>query len=378
MYLYWIVAFFVVFVANLNAAMTTTDNLQIGGNGCNTSGSSYTGTCTITGSGIGYLDKPLNVDTLILSANGALPQKVVVLRLPERGSNSIKHLIIQRQNGIKDAIGKEVPFRLDFDLGGSSNTTLVIDNITGSGNNPMNVVFGANGMTLTYPATGGVKVTQPNGTTISPTNPSGGSNNGNTGGNFNVPPEATQEQIQNAAYGYAIALKEQLVRESTNTMILYNILNNYDGTYMSYDYGLSHQFSMGAFNNGGFFRYYNQNSNNGFDIGAKSKLRVANRFYLRSALYYSYIDFGKALDTKFATHSIIAGIGLLKEFDFALGGSGNVFFVLNPSVNAYYAATLKGKYIPTNHLVFGNIALDTGVKIKKNKPFASRKCRRCI
>ena len=39
--------------------------------------------------------------------------------------------------------------------------------------------------------------------------------------------------------------------------------------------------------------------------------------------------------------------------------------MLNPSVNAYYAATLKGKYIPTNHLVFGNIALDTGLKIKK-------------
>ncbi|MGX3046174.1 hypothetical protein, partial [Helicobacter sp. T3_23-1056] len=187
----------------------------------------------------------------------------------------------------------------------------------------------------------------------------------NTGGNVNIPADATPTQIQNAVYGYAIALKEQIVRESTNTMILYNILNNYDGTYMSYDYGLSHQFSMGAFNNGGFFRYYNQNSTNGFDIGAKSKLRVANRLYLRSALYYSYMDFGKALDTKFATHSIIAGIGLLKEFDFALGSSGNVFFVLNPSVNLYYAAILKGKYIPTNHLGFGNIALDTGIKIKK-------------
>ena len=158
---------------------------------------------------------------------------------------------------------------------------------------------------------------------------------------------------------YEQALNEQLHLESTNTLILYNILNNYDGTYINYDYGLGHQVGVGAFNNGGFARYYNYNSKNGFDIGAKLKIAVANKLYLRGAAYYTY--FGSST---LASHSLVFGLGVLKNFDFALGSSGNVFWVLNPSANLYYAATLKGKYMPANHLGFGNVALDTGVRIK--------------
>ncbi|ETD24796.1 hypothetical protein [Helicobacter macacae] len=147
--------------------------------------------------------------------------------------------------------------------------------------------------------------------------------------------------------------------ESTNTLILYNILNNYDGTYINYDYGLGHQVGIGAFNNGGFARYYNYNSKNGFDIGAKLKIAVANKLYLRGVAYYTY--FGSST---LASHSLVFGLGVLKNFDFALGSSGNVFWVLNPSANLYYAATLKGTYMPANHLGFGNVALDTGLRIK--------------
>ncbi|MGX2971518.1 hypothetical protein [Helicobacter sp. T3_23-1059] len=323
-------------------------------------GANNTGHCIITGTGWLTLNQSMNADSLTI-AQEPNADCSLLLSFPQGSNNTISNLIIARNGGTSN--GAALILSLLRTVSGS----LTITNVTSNLANPLGVRLDAGFNLINQDGTGGVSVTLPNGQTINKAgNPSmSGSNNGNTGGSVNIRPNATPAQIQNAAIEYPKALKEQLVRESTNTMILYNILNNYDGTYMSYDYGLSHQFSMGAFNNGGFFRYYNQNSNNGFDIGAKSKLRVANRFYLRSALYYSYVDFGKALATKFATHSIIAGIGLLKEFDFAIGGSGNVFFVLNPSVNAYYATTLKGKYIPTNHLVFGNIALDTGLKIKK-------------
>ncbi|WP_181882931.1 hypothetical protein, partial [Helicobacter sp. MIT 01-3238] len=40
-------------------------------------------------------------------------------------------------------------------------------------------------------------------------------------------------------------MQEREHLESTNTLILYNILNNYDGTYINYDYGLGHQVGVG-------------------------------------------------------------------------------------------------------------------------------------
>ena len=160
---------------------------------------------------------------------------------------------------------------------------------------------------------------------------------------------------------YAQALNEQLHLESTNTLILYNILNNYDGTDINYDYGLGHQVGVGALNNGGFVRYTNTNgrNGNGVDVGVKLKIALANRLYLRGVAYYTYLG-SRALES----HSLVFGLGVLKNFDFALGSSSNVFWVLNPSANLYYAATLKGTYMPANHLGLGNVALDTGVRIK--------------
>ena len=352
--------FYICLVSTILSGFFSLANAACGTPRLTCTGANNTGHCIITGTGWLTLNQSMNADSLTIAQEPNADCSLLV-SFPQGSNNTITNLIIARSGGTSNGVA------LILSLLRTVSGNLTITNVTSNLTNPLGVRLDVGFNLKNQDGTGGVSVTLPNGQTINKAgNPSmSGSNNGNTGGNLNLPTNATPAQIQNAAIEYAKALKEQVVRESTNTMILYNMLNNYDGTYMGYDYGLSHQFGMGAFNNGGFFRYYNQNSNNGFDIGAKSKLRVANHLYLRSSLYYSYVDFGKTLGTKFDTHSIIAGIGLLKEFNFGLGSSGNVFFVLNPSVNLYYAATLKGKYIPTNHLGFGNIALDTGIKIKK-------------
>lgn len=321
------------------------------------SGANYTGHCILSGSGaLNINNGSLNAETLTVMGGG---DESCGLRLTTaQGSrNTIGKIIMQRKTS-KNVIGQNTTFQLVLHSVGYSELTIG-DIVMGVGVDESNVAhvrFGPYGTpklentNLSKDATGAY---------IPRKETSGTGGSGNTGGEFTPPENATPEQLLQSVIKYAQSLNEQLHLESTNTLILYNILNNYDGTYINYDYGLGHQVGVGAFNNGGFARYYNYNSKNGFDIGAKLKIAVANRLYLRGVAYYTY--FGSST---LASHSLVFGLGVLKNFDFALGSSGNVFWVLNPSANLYYAATLKGTYMPANHLGFGNVALDTGVRIK--------------
>ncbi|ETD23601.1 hypothetical protein [Helicobacter macacae] len=332
------------------------DTLTCRGAGTNAtltcSGAGYTGQCVLSGEGYCYVPSNLNIETLTV-IGGALPA-ALGLTAQASGNNRIGKIIIQRKSGTAkqlslNAYNKQKDARLtvgDIVLGGGVDET-----------NALVVRFSS--FTVSLENTGLSKDATGAYIPRKETSGTGGGGGGNQGGEFTPPENATPEQLLQSVIKYAQALNEQLHLESTNTLILYNILNNYDGTYINYDYGLGHQVGIGAFNNGGFARYYNYNSKNGFDIGAKLKIAVANKLYLRGVAYYTY--FGSST---LASHSLVFGLGVLKNFDFTLGSSGNVFWVLNPSANLYYAATLKGTYMPANHLGFGNVALDTGVRIK--------------
>ena len=323
----------------------------------------YGGECVISGSGRLTLDKPIQADKLIV-ANATFNPADKILALYLTGQNHINEIIIMREGGTDD---KGIPAWLELSLRSDAAAirprSIRIENLTKSANvkTPYYLRLPDTGLS-TLVNQDGVQTGQYGAyipTRNTGTSGGGAGGSGNTGGEFTPPENATPEQLLQSVIKYAQSLNEQLHLESTNTLILYNILNNYDGTYINYDYGLGHQVGVGAFNNGGFARYYNYNSKNGFDIGAKLKIAVANRLYLRGVAYYTY--FGSST---LASHSLVFGLGVLKNFDFALGSSGNVFWVLNPSANLYYAATLKGTYMPANHLGFGNVALDTGVRIK--------------
>ena len=83
----------------------------------------------------------------------------------------------------------------------------------------------------------------------------------------------------------------------TNTMLIYNMLHNYEGTYLAYDYGLANTISVGAFQNGFFARYYTKSKLNdfgqeyGYDVGFKfrSKWTKANLYY--SDYFQNSIEF---------------------------------------------------------------------------------------
>ncbi len=326
------------------------------------SGGKYTGHCVISGTGLLQLDSTLKAESLTI-AQEQNADCGIVLSLAQ-GSNTIGKLIVSREGG---SANDGSPLRLTM-IRATQGTTLTIEVVTKNAGikSPLGIYLQEADFVLkNQDGTSGVNITLANGQVINKPNESsaisggGTGGSGNQGGEFTPPENATPEQLLQSVIKYAQALNEQLHLESTNTLILYNILNNYDGTYINYDYGLGHQVGIGAFNNGGFARYYNYNSKNGFDIGAKLKIAVANRLYLRGVAYYTY--FGSST---LASHSLVFGLGVLKNFDFALGSSGNVFWVLNPSANLYYAATLKGTYMPANHLGFGNVALDTGLRIK--------------
>lgn len=137
-----------------------------------------------------------------------------------------------------------------------------------------------------------------------------------------------------------------------NTMLIYNMLHNYEGTYLAYDYGLANTISVGAFQNGFFARYYTKNkwassgNDHGYDIGIKFRSK-----WTKANLYYSH----------YYQDSLVATLGLKREFSFNLSDSFG--FVLTPSVNANYAMTLKKDYIPTNHLGFFTAELQAGVRL---------------
>lgn len=137
-----------------------------------------------------------------------------------------------------------------------------------------------------------------------------------------------------------------------NTMLIYNMLSNYEGTYLAYDYGLANTISVGAFQNGFFARYYTKNkwassgNDHGYDIGIKFRSK-----WTKANLYYSH----------YYQDSIVATLGLKREFSFNLSDSFG--FVLTPSINANYAMTLKKDYIPTNHLGFFTAELQAGVRL---------------
>lgn len=310
----------------------------------------YGGECVISGSGRLTLDKPIQADKLIV-ANATFNPADKSLELYLTGQNHINEIIIMREGGTgNDGFPAWLELGLRSDAAAIRPRSIRIENLTKSANvkTPYYLRLPETGLS-TLVNQDGVQAGQ-YGAYIPTRNTGtsgggGGGGSGNTGGEFTPPENATPEQLLQSVIKYAQSLNEQLHLESTNTLILYNILNNYDGTYINYDYGLGHQVGVGAFNNGGFARYYNYNSKNGFDIGAKLKIAVANRLYLRGVAYYTY--FGSST---LASHSLVFGLGVLKNFDFALGSSGNVFWVLNPSANLYYAATLKGTYMPANHL----------------------------
>lgn len=293
------------------------------------------GHCTISGSGRINLIGSQYIKTLTLAAGSNECNTAIAINAND--NITIETLIIDRNKANIVGSGE-----LIFLVGVAGSGKIIIGNVkkgAGAGTNPSDIRFinTIEATVINKDNTDDVKITLPNGEVIQ---------------KQGTPTQTATQIVSN----YANALNEQLNLESANAMILYNILNNYDGTYINYDYGFGNQIGIGAFNNGGFFRYYNKDSQNGFDVGAKYKIQVANRFYLRGAVYYM----GFA-----STHSIVAGMGLLKDIDFALGSSGKAFFVLNPSLNIYYAATLKGKYMPTNHLGFFNAGLETGLRIKK-------------
>lgn len=137
-----------------------------------------------------------------------------------------------------------------------------------------------------------------------------------------------------------------------NTMLIYNMLSNYEGTYLAYDYGLANTISVGAFQNGFFARYYTKNkwassgNDHGYDIGIKFRSK-----WTKANLYYSH----------YYQDSLVATLGLKREFSFNLSDSFG--FVLTPSINANYAMTLKKDYIPTNHLGFFTAELQAGVRL---------------
>ncbi|RDU51903.1 hypothetical protein [Helicobacter sp. MIT 01-3238] len=137
-----------------------------------------------------------------------------------------------------------------------------------------------------------------------------------------------------------------------NTMLIYNMLSNYEGTYLAYDYGLANTISVGAFQNGFFARYYTKNkwassgNDHGYDIGIKFRSK-----WTKANLYYSH----------YYQDSLVATLGLKREFSFNLSDSFG--FVLTPSINANYAMTLKKDYIPTNHLGFFTAQLQAGVRL---------------
>ena len=293
------------------------------------------GHCTISGSGRINLIGSQYIKTLTLAAGSNECNTAIAINAND--NITIETLIIDRNKANIVGSGE-----LIFLVGVAGSGKIIIGNVkkgAGAGTNPSDIRFinTIEATVINKDNTDDVKITLPNGEVIQ---------------KQGTPTQTATQIVSN----YANALNEQLNLESANAMILYNILNNYDGTYINYDYGFGNQIGIGAFNNGGFFRYYNKDSQNGFDVGAKYKIQVANRFYLRGAVYY--MSFA-------STHSIVAGMGLLKDIDFVLGSSGKAFFVLNPSLNIYYAATLKGKYMPTNHLGFFNAGLETGLRIKK-------------
>lgn len=137
-----------------------------------------------------------------------------------------------------------------------------------------------------------------------------------------------------------------------NTMLIYNMLHNYEGTYLAYDYGLANTISVGAFQNGFFARYYTKSkwassgNDHGYDIGIKFRSK-----WTKANLYYSH----------YYQDSLVATLGLKREFSFNLSDSFG--FVLTPSINANYAMTLKKDYIPTNHLGFFTAELQAGVRL---------------
>lgn len=137
-----------------------------------------------------------------------------------------------------------------------------------------------------------------------------------------------------------------------NTMLIYNMLHNYEGTYLAYDYGLANTISVGAFQNGFFARYYTKDkwasSGNecGYDIGIKFRSK-----WTKANLYYSH----------YYQDSLVAMFGLKREFSFNLSDSFG--FVLTPAISANYAMTIKKDYIPTNHLGLFTAELQAGVRL---------------
>ena len=138
----------------------------------------------------------------------------------------------------------------------------------------------------------------------------------------------------------------------TNTMLIYNMLHNYEGTYLAYDYGLANTISVGAFQNGFFARYYTKQKLNdsgqeyGYDIGLKFRSK-----WTKANLYYS----------DYFQRSVVATLGLKKDFSFGLGD--NFALLLTPSIEANYAYTFQKDYIPQNHLGFFNASLEAGVRL---------------
>ena len=138
----------------------------------------------------------------------------------------------------------------------------------------------------------------------------------------------------------------------TNTMLIYNMLHNYEGTYLAYDYGLANTISVGAFQNGFFARYYTKQKLNesgqeyGYDIGLKFRSK-----WTKANLYYS----------DYFQRSVVASFGLKKDFSFGLGD--NFALLLTPSIEANYAYTFQKDYIPQNHLGFFNAGVEAGVRL---------------
>lgn len=191
----------------------------------------------------------------------------------------------------------------------------------------------------------------------SPASSSSSQNNAqNSTGNAQNTSQGTQASTTNTSLNTLLSQSKSYDNLSkiadNNTMLIYNMLHNYEGTYLAYDYGLANTISVGAFQNGFFARYYTKNkwassgNDHGYDIGIKFRSK-----WTKANLYYSH----------YYQDSIVATLGLKREFSFNLSDSFG--FVLIPSINANYAMTLKKDYIPTNHLGFFTAELQAGVRL---------------
>ncbi|RDU53234.1 hypothetical protein, partial [Helicobacter sp. MIT 01-3238] len=212
------------------------------------SGSKYTGHCVISGTGLLQLDSALNAESLTI-AQEQNADCGIVLSLAQ-GSNTIGKLIVGRESG---SANDGSPLRLTM-IRATQGTTLTIEVVTKNAGikSPLGIYLQEADFVLkNQDGTSGVNITLANGQVInkpnesSATSGSGTGGSGNTGGEFTPPENATPEQLLQSVIKYAQSLNEQLHLESTNTLILYNILNNYDGTYINYDYGLGHQVGVG-------------------------------------------------------------------------------------------------------------------------------------